>query len=427
MARGIATNYAAPYAYTFGTAPTDLFKKEDVEVLAQALDWHDHAAGKGLPINGSVIVAGSITPDKLAAGAVANQPVGGDLAGTVSSASIQLRNNSNINAVNGGGVAHAFLNGGSGYHISYGMENGWLFRNYDTTADAVVINNLGDLSVNRDLSVARNVSINGSGTGIHFNHGAYIVDYDGGAAGAYVNINQLTVTPGAFACGVANVNGTLNSNVGSVLNGTTQMTGNGSIAGAFTMGGNAAVQGGLTIGGTLGVVGNMRTSGDIVIDAPRVVNLGPAPGGAIVSPGTNIGKSADTVYLSAHAYVFFDLGVGHIVTCQSLVQTSDPNLKSGATVMTDTACMGRIRDPGVPIYTYQLTPPSPTPPGPPQPTLTPNEIGLMAPDVFAHSPEFAALDGGGTPVGVNYPNITAMLWGALRDLDKRCTTFGIPA
>lgn len=165
--------------------------------------------------------------------------------------------------------------------------------------------------------------------------------------------------------------------------------------------------------------GNWFTNFDIKINPPRVLSLG----SAIVSPGTNIGKSADTVYLSAHAYVYFDLGVGHVVTCQQLIQTSDPSLKQNATIITDPECTTRIRQ-GMPVYTYQLPPPNPMP-DPPPPYPTPNDIGFMADDVHATNPEFSALDNTGKAVGVNYANMSAVLWGALRDLDRRCTAFGI--
>lgn len=85
MARLTSTNYTAQ-PFTYATAATDLFKKEDVQVLAQAVDTHDHATGKGLPINVvSGIPAGSITSSMIADGTI----VAGDIAdGAVTSAKI---------------------------------------------------------------------------------------------------------------------------------------------------------------------------------------------------------------------------------------------------------------------------------------------------------------------------------------------------
>jgi len=173
--------------------------------------------------------------------------------------------------------------------------------------------------------------------------------------------------------------------------------------------------------------GRLIANHDICINGPSVLNLnwndGAGSGECLVSPGSNVSHSG-AVYLSPHAYVFFDLGVGHVVTCQSVVQTSDPSVKQNMNVMLDSDCMLRIREPGVQVYTYQLPPPTPAPPDQPVvPTAT--DIGMDAVQVYVHSPEFAALDSGGAPVGVNYANMAALLWGALRDLDKRCVAYGI--
>jgi hypothetical protein len=90
MARTDATNFAPPLQFPYATAATDLFKKEDVQVLAQAVDQHDHTAGKGLAlpagsISGGMIADGSITSVKIADGTIAT----GDLAdGAVTSAKV---------------------------------------------------------------------------------------------------------------------------------------------------------------------------------------------------------------------------------------------------------------------------------------------------------------------------------------------------
>jgi hypothetical protein len=57
MARTTATNFTGPLQYPIATAATDIFKKEDLQTLAQAVDQHDHTAGKGLsvaPANASI-------------------------------------------------------------------------------------------------------------------------------------------------------------------------------------------------------------------------------------------------------------------------------------------------------------------------------------------------------------------------------------
>jgi hypothetical protein len=50
MARTNATNFAGALQFPYATAATDLFKKEDIQTLAQAVDQHDHSTGKGLAL-----------------------------------------------------------------------------------------------------------------------------------------------------------------------------------------------------------------------------------------------------------------------------------------------------------------------------------------------------------------------------------------
>jgi len=58
MARQNATNFTGGLQFPYATAATDLFKKEDVQTLALAVDQHDHTAGKGLSV---APTAGSVT------------------------------------------------------------------------------------------------------------------------------------------------------------------------------------------------------------------------------------------------------------------------------------------------------------------------------------------------------------------------------
>jgi len=50
MSRQNATNFTSPLQFPYATVGTDLFLKEDVQVLAQAVDQHDHTTGKGVKI-----------------------------------------------------------------------------------------------------------------------------------------------------------------------------------------------------------------------------------------------------------------------------------------------------------------------------------------------------------------------------------------
>ena len=51
MARTNATNFSGGLQFPYATSATDVFKKEDVQTLAQAVDQHDHTTGKGHSVN----------------------------------------------------------------------------------------------------------------------------------------------------------------------------------------------------------------------------------------------------------------------------------------------------------------------------------------------------------------------------------------
>jgi hypothetical protein len=77
-------NYSNP-TFSRGTVASDLFKKEDDQLLAAALSTHTHAPGYGLPIAAGAIAPGSITSAMIADGTI----TGADLAaGTITSTQI---------------------------------------------------------------------------------------------------------------------------------------------------------------------------------------------------------------------------------------------------------------------------------------------------------------------------------------------------
>jgi hypothetical protein len=55
MARTNAVNFSGALQFPMANAATDLFKKEDVQTLALAVDGHDHSSGKGLVLPASAI------------------------------------------------------------------------------------------------------------------------------------------------------------------------------------------------------------------------------------------------------------------------------------------------------------------------------------------------------------------------------------
>jgi len=83
MARQNATNFTGSLQFPYATTSTDPFLKEDIQVLAQAVDQHDHTTGKGLGVS-TAIADGSITSAKIADGTIQS----GDMAAGSAAANI---------------------------------------------------------------------------------------------------------------------------------------------------------------------------------------------------------------------------------------------------------------------------------------------------------------------------------------------------
>jgi|SRR5215471_1177593 len=74
MARTTATNFTGALQFPYATAGTDLFKKEDVQTLALAVDSHDHSPGKGILVAGTALTWPLIAPNGAQLGAPAGNP-----------------------------------------------------------------------------------------------------------------------------------------------------------------------------------------------------------------------------------------------------------------------------------------------------------------------------------------------------------------
>jgi hypothetical protein len=75
VARTTATNFSGGLQFPYATAATDLFKKEDVQTLALAVDGHDHSTGKGLILPASAVPwssmpSGTVTSAMIADGTI---------------------------------------------------------------------------------------------------------------------------------------------------------------------------------------------------------------------------------------------------------------------------------------------------------------------------------------------------------------------
>lgn len=271
----------------------------------------------------------------------------------------------------------------------------------DAPVSAVNIQASGYVAAGPVLSGAPgDLTANRGGTGyVLLGDGTHYVSYDGGnyqMPGAWLYVNgQRVVTETAVE---TLTNKTLNA-----------PTINGTISGSVTWSANQTFSGDVA-------AFSVHTTQDISAGGAFFL---PAAQNAAIRPSNRSGHPSAEVQIDSYLYVVGDVYAGLRMYAISFNQTSDPALKANMTVVSDDDCMLRVRA-VVPVQTYQMTmPPSDTP----QPT--PWEIGFSAPDVYAASPEFVTLDAGNQPVGLNYANMAAMLWGALRQLDARCQAKGI--
>jgi len=109
VARTNATNFSGGLQFPYATAANDIFKKEDVQVLAQAVDQHTHAPGLGHALAASAIPNGTITSAMIADGTIATA----DLAdGSVTTAKHADASVTNAKLASDVGRANLLTNGG---------------------------------------------------------------------------------------------------------------------------------------------------------------------------------------------------------------------------------------------------------------------------------------------------------------------------
>jgi hypothetical protein len=368
----------------------------------------------------------------------------GDVIGPLNNTIIRLRNNSNIYAFDQSNNQHGLLNAGGGYHLSYGMESGWLWRNYLATYDVMALTNTGNLSLTR------------SGAQIIFASGAYINDYGGG----YVGISQLTVTPGVSALAGVNVNGT--ANIYSGLN----VTGNIGImnAGALYWPNNGNQQiyptgSGLQLNTFLNTSGDVNANGRLYTPnyliaptvylntsaaAPYIQQAGAAirywASGVHSFEGTDTGGLGNvqaahfTTYSGTYYFVNTSVAItwngsylnhshsiqfnttgnqilwpngSYISGNAGYVQGSQRALKSQVTKLKDSDLLAKVSDPNLPVSSYYWN------------GETKPNVGFIADDIAKVLPNNIVRNDNGEPNGYNPQELTAILWGAVRELANR--------
>ena len=151
MARQNATNFTGGLQFPYANAATDLFKKEDVQVLAQAVDQHDHSTGKGLVVNLTSVPAGSVDGSKLTDGTVTSAKIQD---GTIATA--DLANTSVTNAKLATDTARLSLLCNGGFSIWQRGNGPYSLSAGAWTADRWVFNRSGTdtITIQRDTANA---------------------------------------------------------------------------------------------------------------------------------------------------------------------------------------------------------------------------------------------------------------------------------
>ncbi|HYW90546.1 MAG TPA: hypothetical protein VFB50_22435 [Chloroflexota bacterium] len=147
MVRTNSVNFTGANQYPMASAGTDIFKKEDVQVLAKSVDLHDHSSGLGLAINPAGIAAGSIDGSKLIDGTVTSAKIQD---GTIATADLASASVTNVKLASDTARANLLVNGG--FEV-WQRGNGPFTTTAAYAADRwqVAINS-GGLSVSRDTS-----------------------------------------------------------------------------------------------------------------------------------------------------------------------------------------------------------------------------------------------------------------------------------
>src|SRR5215471_17258325 len=155
MARTNSVNFTGANQFPMASAGTDIFKKEDVQVLAKSTDLHDHSPGLGLPVSAASIPAGAIDGSKITDGTITSAKIQD---GTIATA--DLANQSVTNAKLGTDTARSSLLTNGGFEI-WQRGNGPFTTNGGWTTDRWGISAGGTdtLSVSRDTT---NIDPNGS-------------------------------------------------------------------------------------------------------------------------------------------------------------------------------------------------------------------------------------------------------------------------
>jgi hypothetical protein len=462
MARLTATNFTAPLQFPYATAGTDLFLKEDVQVLAQAVDQHTHAAGKGAKVVGSGL-ATPLTLTMANSGATNGQGI--------------------LNLVDTAGDACLVLTAGAGPTPTktIRVENGALqVVNSGNTAPILTLSDTGALSVDGAFT-APAATINGAlvvnnanGT---FNSGQIQVRGPDNVSGSIIlgdcliqrwNANQIRFNgsagttqagPHVVEAGGMDITGnsTFRGNVSIAASGTLTFAVNG--YGWNGVSGQAVVQTAASViaaGGSYYFDNGMAVR--IYFDG---TNIHTPPGYPFVAESNIKCRSSDGNFMSGTAdQTIFgiwnpgqlrvksstnpDLLAAGQITAEGgpvtgkgayINSASSAELKTNVVELDPAESLAKVLNPSMrPVqweYAASILYPArapragalePDPTYEATPAFTSERLGFIAEEVNAVIPEACFMNDDGTAFGYQESTLLPLLWGAIRALEARLAT-----
>lgn len=402
---------------------------------------------------------------------VANGVLGGDLYGTVSAGHVRLANNSTIQAFDAGGTARNLLWLDGSNYVDLANAGGQLTRilNQANSVDLWHIDNSGNVTQAASLYLGTNQWLflgSGATNGIisdntnlylRTNGAAYIQNTGGtwttlntgpiniignlvwnnsgqgfsNPGNSYINLNA----PLAFD-NAANSPGArlaFNQNVGNKI--TFYDTGGGNSYGMgvqsnyleFYTGGTGFNWKSNATGGAQQM---SLTSGNLSVSGNFNGTTGVSSSSGAGDFAQWVRSQSGTMYLTTtgdrmvdggdnNNWVFYGpMGSVNFVfqhrdgswmgeQAANFQTMSDLRLKTDILPVTDADCLRRLRTPSVPIITWQAQD-NPS-----------RDIGFTAQDMLTAVPEVVYPAQDGEPGSISYGNLTAVLWGALRNVDER--------
>lgn len=423
-----------------------------VDALFNNVTGHNHGGahqGGPLTIGGGNIADGSITSPKIADGSI--QTV--DLADH-SVTSVKLQPPIDIAGYFRSTNVAGYPTSGVGLEMYYSPGTGGIMQTFDRTGTVygptLVIGSTVSLraggttglTINADASTTLAGALNMTVGAI--NLGATVLTTDGNnlflrstAAGSvYAQHTDGSLAP--FSCGAltaasanlsgaATISGTVTASTATILNTLTAAQLNLSptqyflpvnvsiryCVGAsgyhsfeYAAGGAAGIScstlsatgGGVTASGAVTGASLSATGGHVQFAAAE-----------IAYNGTYLNHSHSIQFNTAGNQIVWPNG-SYISGNAGYVQGSQRALKEGVVPVPDSELIAKVADPGMVVSSYNW------------PEDTRQSIGFMAEDVAAVLPNYVIRDEEGLPVGYNPQELTAILWGAVRDLNARVQT-----